>query len=176
MSEEMDLKREGEEVAKIAVENKLGSKQLTTLYRLAKTKPTPYIEAFVEKQMGRRVRGYLPFGRRVLKLLEDYAERKASFQRILMYANMLYDYYENLPYMEVQDAIEPIVKGITERYGYDGIELKPRRDYMELRVSLRNFRGNPKILASQILDKILGDVPEASRLNLRVWIELPERR
>ena len=176
MSDEIDLKKKGEELARIAVENNLGSKQLTTLYGLAKTKPIPYVEAFVEKQMGRRVRGYLPFGRRVLKLLENYSERKASLQRILMYANMLYDYYENLPYMEVQDAIEPIVKGITERYGYDGIELNPRRGYMELRVRLRDFRGNPKILASQILEKILGDVPEASKLNVRVWIEQPERR
>jgi len=176
LAEEKNLKKEGEELAKIAVENGLGSKQLALLYRLAKIKPLPYVEAFVEKQMGRRVRGYIPFGRHVLELLEKYGERKASLQRIIMYANMLYDYYESLPHIGVQDAIEPIIKGITERYGYDGIELSPRRDYTELRVRLTDFRGNPKILASQIMEKIGENVPEASKLNLRVWIEQLEWR
>lgn len=173
---EENLKKEGEELAKIAVKNGLAFKQLATLYRLVGTRPLPYVEAFVKKQMSKVVRGYIPFGRHVLKLLDKYAEQKGSLHKILMYANMLYDYYKNLPYLEAQDAIEPVVKSITERYGYDGIELNSRRDYTELKVRLTDFRGNRKTLASQILEKIREKVPEAYKLNLRVWIEQPERR
>jgi len=42
MSEEKSLKMEGENLAKIAVDSRMGAKQLQTLYRLVKTRPLAF--------------------------------------------------------------------------------------------------------------------------------------
>jgi len=75
MSEEKSLKMEGENLAKIAVDSRMGAKQLQTLYRLAKTKPLAYVEAYVQRQIARAlaggVRGYEGFVK-ALELLRKY--------------------------------------------------------------------------------------------------------
>ena len=171
MKKEKDLKEKGETLAKIAVDGGLGSKQLTTLYKLTKTKPVPFIEVFIKRQMGRNVEGFDSFGPAVLELLGECADDKASLQKTLMYANMLYPYFEKQATMGLKEKIEPIVKQIVEGFGYRGVEISERRGLTEFRVKLARFRGDPVRLASEISREIREKVPGVSKLRFRVWIE-----
>jgi hypothetical protein len=177
LTEEKGLKEEGEELAKTAVASGLGSKQLGSLYRQTLTKPIPFVEAFVKRQIGRGVPGFPgALGDRMLALLRKYEENKAMLERALMYANMLYPYYEVQSMMALKETVESLVKRMTERFGFDGIEISRRGQDMEIRVRLARFYGNRAALASEISAEILRRVPEASRLSFRVWIEQAERR
>jgi len=188
---EKELKAEGEKLAETAVRDGLGAKQLGLLYRLAKTKPMPFVEAFVQKQIGRGVRGFIPdFGPTVLELLRRYEEDKASLQKVLMYANMLYDYCERRQgpprgrvtpsvYVptggvaavspSVRVAVEAAARGVVGQ-GYEGLQVSEMRGTTVFTVRAR-YRGNPRELASQVFERIRETVPEASRLRFRVWIE-----
>jgi hypothetical protein len=171
MKKEKDLKEKGETLAKVAVEGGLGSKQLTTLYKLAKTKPVPFIEVFVKRQMGRNVEGFNSFGPPMLELLSECANDKASLQKTLMYANMLYPYFEKQATMGIKEEIEPIVKQIVEGFGYRGLEISERRGITEFSVNLARFRGDPAMLASKIRREIGEKAPRVSKLRFRVWID-----
>ncbi len=171
LMKEKDLKEKGEDLAKIAVEDGLGSKQLNTLYKLAKTKPVPFIEAFIMKQMGRDVEGFDSFGPPALELLGECADDKASLQKTLMYANMVYPYFERQAAMGMKDEVEPIVKQIVEGFGYRGLEVSEDRGRLEFRVKLARFHGDPARLASKIAREIREKVPRVSKLRFRVWIE-----
>jgi hypothetical protein len=173
MSEESELKRQGEELAKAAVDSKLGAKQLRTIYTLTKTKPLPMVEAFLQHQLG-RVLGVKAL-EMALGLLAKHRENKAAFSRILMYANMLYNFYEREATMKYRSVIEDVAKGICEQQGcrYVGLELSTERDRVVARVSVSGFRGDPRILASSIDTEILH-----RELNFagRIWIEQADRR
>jgi hypothetical protein len=171
MSEEKSLKMEGENLAKIAVDSRMGAKQLQMLYRLAKTRPMAFVEAFVQRQIGRGVRGYEGFVK-ALELLRKYEDRKPQLEKVLMYAVMLYDYYEREPYMKLESAANPIVKRTVEGCGciFDGLDMDFDGRTLTLTVHVRRFHGNPKALASDI-EKSLKNREEFSSLNLRVWIE-----
>ena len=168
---EKNLKEKGKELAKIAVKDGLSSKQLITLYKLAKTKPVPFIEAFIMRQMGRNVEGFDSFGPPSLELLNEFADDKASLQKTLMYANMVYPYAEKQATMELKEEIEPVVKQIAEGFGYRGVETSEKRGLLEFRVKLARFRGDPAMLASKISREIREKVPRVSKLRFRVWIE-----
>jgi hypothetical protein len=131
-----------------------------------------YVEAFVQRQIGREVRGYSAFSM-ILELLSKYREDRSSFERILMYAVMLYDYFENLPVMKLRGSVEPIIKGVVERKGFEFERLKIglRGNAVEFRVKIRRFYGNPKALALEIERALRNKVAELSNLNVRVWIE-----
>lgn len=175
MMKEKDLKEKGETLAKKAVEGGLGSKQLKTLYKLAKTKPVPFIEVFIKRQMGRDVEGFDSFGPPMLESVAECADDKASLQKTLMYANMLYPYFEKQATMGMKEEIEPIVKQIVEEFGYRGVEISERRGLLEFRVKLTRFRGDPATLAPKIAREIREKVPRVSKLRFRVWIEKLER-
>jgi hypothetical protein len=167
---EKDLKEKGEELAKVAVEVGLGFRQLKTLYKLAKTKPVPFIEAFVKRQMARHVVGFDSFGPTVLELLVGCADDKPALQKILMYATMLHQYIESQAKMKLKEDIEPIVKRRVEGFGYSGIEISEKGG-TEFKIKLVRFRGNPAILASEIASELRKEVPAVSKLRFRVWIE-----
>lgn len=171
MSDERSLKKEGEELAKAASESGMGSKQLQNIFRLTKTKPMPYVEAFIQRQIGRGIRGYSAFTK-ILELLKKYEDNKATFERVLMYAVMLVEYIEIEPTMELRSVAEPIVEKIVERYGseYEGLKINLEESSVEFRVKTRRFHGNPKALAMDI-EKALKDKGEFFKKNLRVWIE-----
>jgi len=171
MMNEKDLKEKGEELAKMAVEGGLGSKQLKTLYKLAKTKPVPFIEAFVKRQIGRNVDGFDSFGQAMLELLSECTDDKSSLQKILMYANMLYQYTERQATMGLKEEVEQVVKPIVEEFGYRGVEISENRGIAEFRVKLARFRGNPAMLSSEIARELREKVPAVSKLRFRVWIE-----
>jgi len=171
MSEEKNLKMEGEELARIAVNSGMSAKQLQTIYRLAKTRPLPYVQAFVKRQIGRDVKGFAGF-MKVLELLEKYENSEGSFGKVLMYAVMLYDYCEKEPTISLKLVGEPVIREIIERRGasYDGVSMRFQGNLLEINVKTRRFYGNRKSLAMEI-EKALKAKEEFSNLNLRVWIE-----
>jgi hypothetical protein len=171
MTEEKSLKMEGENLAKVAVDSRMGAKQLQALYRLVKTKPLAFVEAFVQRQIGRGVRGYEGFVK-ALELFKKYEDKKLQLEKVLMYAVMLYDYFEREPYMKLESAANPIVKRAVEGYGcvFDSLDMDFDGRTLTLTVHVRRFHGNPKALASDI-EKSLKNREEFSSLNLRVWIE-----
>jgi len=174
--EEKLLKEHGENLAKLAVENGVAQRALTTLYTIVKTRSMPFVEAFIKRQMGRRVRGYYALGKQLLELLDKYKYDKPIFQKVLMYACMLYDYCEMEPTVKLREKVEPLLKKIVEIHGYEDLEIRQQGGYTEFRVTLSRFRGNPRDLASRIEQEIRGKISEASKLNFKVWIQSRGRR
>ncbi|MGB9672029.1 MAG: hypothetical protein ACPLZY_02660 [Candidatus Norongarragalinales archaeon] len=171
MSEEKKLKTEGEELAKIAVDSGMGAKQLQTIHRLVKTRPLPYVEAYVQRQIGREVRGLAGFTK-VLELLKKYESNKMTFEKVLTYAVMLYDYCEKEPTMALKVAGDPVIRRVVEARGFlfDGAKLKLYGRNLDVNVRVKMFYGNPKALATDI-EKALKSKDEFASLNLKVWIE-----
>jgi hypothetical protein len=173
MSEDKErkLKSEGEELAKIAVESGMGAKQLQTVYRLVKTRSLPFVEAYIKRQIGRGVRGLNGF-LKALELCEKYSGDKASLERILLYANMLYDYFEKQPMLKLRASGEQSIKTIVEGHGltYDGVSMNLRGRDLEVRVKVKDLHVPPKPLAMEI-ERVLKGKSEFANLNLRVWID-----
>jgi hypothetical protein len=171
MSEEKSLKLEGEELARVAVSSGMGAKQLQTIYRLIKTRPLAFVEAFVQRQIGREVKGFRGFVE-VLGLLRKYEKNKIAFEKVLMYAVMLYDYCEKEPIMKFRSASESLIKRVVESRGaiYDSVTMKLRGNVLEINVKVRKFYGNRKALAMEI-ERALNSKEEFSNLKLRIWIE-----
>jgi len=176
MLSEKELKDKGEEIAQAAIDVGVAFNQLKMLYKLAKTKPVPFLEAFVKRQMARNVVGFDSFGPVILELLEECTENKMTIQKILIYANMLYQYIERKDIMELKQEIEPVIRRIVERFGYRGVKILERnRGDVEFRVNLMAFHGNPARLASGISCE-LKKIPAVSKLRFYVWIEKTEKR
>jgi hypothetical protein len=173
LSDEKILKKEGEELASISVESKLGAKQLRTIYTLTKTKPLPFVEAFIQHQLA-RVSGIKAW-ELALNLLKKYGDDKVSFSKILMYANMLYDYYERQAAMQYFNVAEEAARKICEqqRCKYIGLELSTRRDQTEARVRVSGYRGDRKDLAFSIKREITQKDPTFQGI---IWIEQVDRR
>lgn len=172
MVEEKRLKEEGEQLARIAVESGMGSKQLQTIYHLAKTKPMAYVQAFVQRQIGRGVRGLRAF-MEILDLSKKYEEQKAIFEKVVMYAIMLYDYVEAEPSIKLSAASEGVVRSIVNRYGaaFEGLQIKLLGNTAEITVKAGRFYGNPKALAMEIERALNERVPEFRNIRLKIWIE-----
>ena len=184
---EKELKEVGEHLAEAAAEAGVGSKQLRGLYRLAKTRPTPFFEAFVKRQISRASKGrrggpigFDRFGPVMLDIMERIGENKADLQKALMYANMLCDYTK----MTLtrggggagwREKLDPIVGQFCSRFGYAGITLEDERGRLLCRVRLRRFRGNPAAIASDLTHEVLSHFPELTG-SIRFWIETTERR
>jgi hypothetical protein len=182
MFEEKDLKMEGENLAKIAVDSKMGAKQLHTLYRLVKikplafkTKPLVFVEAYVQRQMSRalngKIQGYDGFAK-TLELLKKYQDKRPELERILEYAVLLYDYCEKEPVIKLRSVVNPVVKRVMERHGcfFEGMDLSLKANTLTVTVRARRFHENPRILASEI-ENSLKAREEFSSLNVRVWIK-----
>ncbi|MEM2092136.1 MAG: hypothetical protein QXR59_02485 [Candidatus Bathyarchaeia archaeon] len=173
MSEEKErnLKLDGEDLAKIAVNSGMGAKQLQTVYKLVRTRPLPFVEAYIQRQIGREVRGLNGF-LKMLELYQKYANDRVSLERVLLYANMLYDYFEKQPTLKLKAACEQSIKNIVEGHGltYDGVSMNLRGKDLEVKVKVRGLHGPPKPLAMEIERALKGKSDFAS-LNLKVWIE-----
>jgi len=174
MPEEKELKSEGESLAKIAVESKMGKKQLKTLYDIARTKPLEYLDAFVKRQLSRTIEGTLDGGEAffyIENLLKKYEGQRMAIQKVMMYALMLYDYYEKEPAIKLLPIAEPVIKREVEMQGhsYGGAEVRVDQNVISFNVRVPGFSGNPKILAYDIVGA-LKKKEEFSDLNVRVWI------
>lgn len=173
MSEEKDLKREGEELAKMSVESKLGAKQLRSIYVLAKTKPLPFVEASIQRQLA-RVSGTKAL-EMALGLLKKYEKDTTALLKVLMYANMLYDFYERQSTMEYRVVAEESAGKACQQYRcrYVGLEIHTDRGLVTLTVKVSGYRDDPKLLASAVMQEIMHRDP---RFHGRVWIEQIDRR
>lgn len=172
MTEEKELKKEGEELARVAVESGMGLKQLQVIYRLVKTKPMAFVQAFVQRQIGRGVRGLSAFAK-ILQFSKKYEGDKLAFEKVLMYAIMLYGYVEIEPTMKLRIASEGVVRDIVTQHGawFEGLQINTGRNTVEIRVKTRRFHGNPKALAMDIERALKTKVPEFGNTRLRIWID-----
>lgn len=175
MFDERSLKAKGEDLARVSVESNLGFKQLSTIYKITKTRPLSFVEAFIQRQIGRRVQGFDVVGEVLLELLREFTEDKAAFQKVLMYANMLYDYYEKKSEDKLKGMVEEVVKKVVDKYGFLGLEISSRRGFTQFEVELARFYDDPRVLSSQIERTLRQRVPEVSNLNFRVWIKKSRR-
>ena len=179
MSEEKILMREGEDLARIAVESGMGSRQLLNLYRMAYkmfkrgelARQLAYIEACIMRQMGRDVKGFMAFAR-IRELLKKYENNSYSFVRVLMYAAMLYDYCEKEPTMKHRMVAEPIIRRIVEDrdMSLESISLRLRGRNLDIHVKVQGLFMSPKALSDEIVNA-LKRKEEFSNLSLRVRVE-----
>jgi len=171
MSEE-DFKKLGEDLAQAAVDSDMGAKQLQTVYRLAKTRPLAFVQAHLERQMGRDIPGKAGF-KKALEILDKYRGDKAGFEKALMYAVMLYDYVKRKPAIDLELAAEPIVKRVLNRRGieYDGLTVELSGRSCRVEVKVKRFHGVAKQIASEIEQELKRD-ERFSGLNLNVWIKI----
>jgi len=178
---EKELKELGEELAEAAAKAGIGAKQLRGLYRIAKTRPIPFLEAFVMRQIsraGRRggPRGFDEFGPTMLGVIERFEENKGGLQKVLEYANMLHDYIKMTMVRGEgggegwRERLDPIVGSFCSRFGYGGLMLEEDRGQLVCRVRLRRFRGNPKQLAYDLYREVLSHYPDLTG-SIRFWIE-----
>jgi hypothetical protein len=173
MSEEKDLKKEGEELAKVAVESKMGARQLRTIYISAKTKPLPMVEAFIQRQIA-RVSGTKAL-EMILDLMKKHEGDKTAFLRVLMYANMLYDYYERQTAMKYRVVAEECAKKVCEQHGcrFVGLDIGTDRGQTLLTVNVSGYRGDLKLLSPSIWQCLVHKDPNFLG---RIWIEPVDRR
>lgn len=171
--DERELKKMAEELAKVAVESGLASKQLRAIYELTRTKPLPMVEAYVQRQLGRDVSGKKAF-EMILDLLKS-SEDKAVFSKILWYANMVFDYYQKQYVTGCRDVAEAASKRACEMHSckYVGLDILTDRDLQEVKVKVSGFKGDPKFLASSIWREIVGKQPNFKG---RIWIDQLDRR
>lgn len=171
--DEASLKAKGEELAKLAVEHGLGSKQLRDLYRITKTKPLPMVEAYVKRQIA-RVSGSKAL-EAVLELISLFAEDKASFFRVLWYANMLYPYYEK----QMSDQFDAIVGDVASKIcaqrscKYMGSEVSGDGHQKEYRIRVSGYFGDPVQLSMAIRREVMNRAPKFSG---KIWIQSIDRR
>ncbi|MEM3366224.1 MAG: hypothetical protein QXM93_07370 [Candidatus Methanomethyliaceae archaeon] len=175
MSEEKELKKEGENLARLAVERGLAAKQLQMIYKVIRTKPLPFAEAFVQRQLSRALEGTMQGAEvleKILEMLKRYENDKLVIERIIMYAVMLYPYYERAPLLKMMRYAEPVVREILKRNGLslDRVEPQLHGNTVILNVHIPNFRDNPKILAGEI-ERGLRSEENLSGVSLRVWIK-----
>lgn len=176
MSEEKKLKQEGETLAKVAVDSGMGANQLQTVYKLVKTKPLAFVQAFVKRQIGREVKGCAGW-MKLLKLVERYEEKKGTLERVLMYSVMLYEYCEKEPIMALQSVGDPLIRSIVENHGleYHGVTMELQENTLRIIPKVRRLHGDLKKLVANI-EQALKDKEGFSNLYLKVWIEARERR
>ena len=178
--DERDLKKLGEDLAESAVRAGVAAKPLKELYRLVKTKPIPFLEAYVERQISRFVGGFNTFGPEVLEVVKKL-ENKGDLQKVFMYMNMVYGYVR-MKKGEMKEGaggkegtgwkekLEPLVADLTSRFGYGGITLEQEAEGLRCTVRLQRFSGNPKQLAIDLYSEAVSHYPELSR-GIRFWIE-----
>jgi len=170
LSEERELEQKGERLAEVAVKSELGAKQLRAIYNLVRTKPLPFVEAFIKYQIN-RVSGREAW-EMMLGLLREFGDKKELLSKVLMYANMLYDYHG----IEVVKTVaEESARNICQQQNckYVGLEVSVDRNRYEVLVKVGGFRDDPRSLASPIWREIISKHPSFQG---KVWINQVDRR
>lgn len=175
MSEERTLKEDGEDLARLAVGEGTGLKQLREAYDVVRKKPLPYAEACVQRQLARAlegtVRGAGTF-QRILELMKKYGDRRSGLERVLMYAVMLYPYYEKEPLLKVKGQAEQVIRDVVRAGGYSLERVEWRMDGRAAiaTVHIPGFHENPKVLAGEI-KRALRSRGALKEINVEIWIE-----
>jgi len=175
MPEERALKEDGEDLARLAVGEGTGLKQLREAYDVVRKKPLPYAEACVQRQLAKAlegtVRGAGTF-QRILELMKKYGENRSSLERALMYAVMLYPYYEKEPLLKVKGQAEQVIREVVRAGGYSLERVEWRIDgrVASANVHIPGFRENPKVLAGEI-ERALRSRVALKEVNVKIWKE-----
>lgn len=167
------MKAKGEELAKLAVEHGLGSKQLRDLYKITKTKPLPMVEAHVKRQIA-RVSGSKAL-EAVLGLISLFAEDKALFLRVLWYANMLYPYYEKQVSAQFDAVVGDVASKVCAQRNckYMGLDASSEEHQKEYRLRVSGYFGDPAQLSMAIRREVINREPKFSG---KIWIQSIDRR
>ena len=194
LMDEAEYKKLGEELAREAAAVGLGSKQLRSIYTLAKTKPLPYVEAIVKRQTARAAQGerggpigFDRFGPALLRVMERFTEDKQGFEKVLLYANLLVDYVKisgdrstetrdaspvvtSSSSTDIRSRIEPIVSQECSRYGFAGLTIRNEGSTVIYEVSLPRYYGDPAEVSRTLYSKAIAECPEL-RERIRFWIK-----
>ncbi len=97
--DETEYKEIGEKLAGEAVKAGLRMGQLRLLYKVAKMRPIPFMEAWVKRQIARSAeggqggpQGFDQYGPIILEVMERFKDDKGGLQKVLKYAIMLFEY------------------------------------------------------------------------------------
>jgi len=97
--DESEYKEIGEKLAGEAVKAGLKMGQLRLLYKLAKMRPIPFMEAWVKRQIARSAeggrgspQGFDQYGPIILEVMERFKDDKGGLQKVLTYTIMLFEY------------------------------------------------------------------------------------
>jgi len=166
----LDEKERGEILAEVALDSGVPIAQLRKLYDAARSMSVDDLEVFVKYQMT-RISGYWDFGGEVLSILDEYGRDKEALLRILEKAIMLYDYLDVKRFMDLKPKISEVVRRVSGRYGFEGVDLSFEDGEKRVTVILSRFHGSPQRYASEIYHHIVRSLPEASKHKFRVWIK-----
>jgi hypothetical protein len=193
------LKKDAEELIRIAVEDRTSVVQIRNLHKRARTGGAVDFEIYLKYQMGRsdnRNQAIISknFGNKLLSFLSKYKNQKKELVTLLKYSLMLYDYTnqtyspnihpENIRSLNdgVKERIKQVIKSKTLSFGFVGlnIEQEDRRVaggkmMMMIHVKLNRFYGDPKELSSNLRDALKAEVNEIRNTSFNVWID-KERR
>lgn len=171
MSEE-ELKNKGEKLAKLAVDSQLAAKQLRSLYTLVKTRPLPFVEAYVKRQIT-RVSGAEAL-EMVLNLLIEYRDDKSALIRLLMYTNMLYDFIERQSFEESISLVERSAQKVCEQKRCKCLRVNPpNAQGSSFEVCVSGYYGDFKDLSMLIKKEIISCNPS---FDCKIWIASVDRR
>lgn len=166
----MKEKEEGERLARIALDSGIPMVQLRKLYDIAKSMSVDDLELFIKYQMP-RIAGYWNFGSEALSILDKYKDNKSVFLRVLENTIMLYEYLDVKSFMDLKPTVSEIVRGMSQRYGFEGVDFSFENGEKRIIVVLSRFYGSPQEYASEIYRQIMRSLPEASKHRFKVRIE-----
>jgi hypothetical protein len=182
-----ELKKYAEELAKIAVDDRIAIKQIRNLYEKSRNRGMEEFELFIKYQIGRtgdsRERPVITqrFGEKVLDLGSKCG--KTGLIRLLRWTAMLYDYTRmNYSHQGSGTAtkaitesqrrnIEELIRTDTSRYGFLGLNIEEDRGSITIRVKLARFYGNPADLSKDLATQLKSQVKELSNSFVKIWIE-----
>ena len=118
-----------------------------------------------------RITGYWNFGSEVLSILDKFKGDKSAFLRVLENTVMLYDYLDVKSFMDLKPKVSEIVKGMSQRYGFENVDFSFQIAEKNVIVVLSRFYGPPQEYASEVYRQIMRSLPEASKHRFKVWIE-----
>jgi hypothetical protein len=193
---EEELKREAEELVRIAVRQRVAINQIRSLFSQARTKGLVEFEMHLKYQMGRKDKttgGPIVsrmFGDRILSVISRC--QKQGLTTILRWTAMLYEYekmtsssgtsssfssesYEKKALSgEVEKKIDQVIRQKTIIWGFGGtsIEHEPNGK-ITIRVVLSKFYGDPKTLSDELKALLRSEIREIGNSNtfFRVWID-----
>jgi hypothetical protein len=135
------LKKDAEELIRIAVEDRTSVVQIRNLHKRARTGGAVDFEIYLKYQMGRsdnRNQAIISknFGNKLLSFLSKYKNQKKELVTLLKYSLMLYDYTEqtyspnihpeNISSLNdgVKERIKQVIKSKTLRYGFVDLNIE----------------------------------------------------
>jgi hypothetical protein len=179
-----DINTEAEDLAKMAVEDKIGVQQIRNLYKVSETEGLIEFKNFVRYKMSKsddngRVILSPRFGDKLISILPQC--QKEELKTLLRWTIMLYYFYNKLKDNDVRNKIEQVIESQNKRSGFGfagikNIEYKDRQGKTTIYVKLNNFRGNKGWLRNHLENTIRTEVEEIRNTNFNVWLDTGDVR